>query len=80
MLLQYCKKGNPKILLKYSNPPVTLSRKKRWAAQIAHGLQSIHGAGSVHGDLRCENVVVDEFDNAHLIDITNDEGFTDDLG
>lgn len=77
MLLQYCKKGNLKTLLKYSNPPVTLSRKKRWATQIAHGLQSIHGAGLVHSDLRCENVVVDEFGNAHLIDITNGEGFTE---
>ena len=34
-------------------------RKRKWAAQIAHGLLELHEAGLVHRDLRCENVVLD---------------------
>jgi len=31
----------------------------------------------MHGDLRCPNVVVDENDDAHIIDIVDGEGYMD---
>jgi serine/threonine protein kinase len=71
MLLRYCSKGAIKQLLKYSDPPVSSERKRRWAAQIAHGISNIHKAGLIHGDLRCENVVVDENDDAYVADLQN---------
>ena len=50
-LLEYCSRGDLKSLLKESHPPVAMSRKDRWAAQIAHGILMIHKAGIFHGDL-----------------------------
>jgi tRNA A-37 threonylcarbamoyl transferase component Bud32 len=77
ILLRYCEKGDLKNLLEDANPPVDLSRKYRWAAQIAHGIMEIHAAGLMHGDLKCSNVVIDHSDNAFLIDVANGEGFTE---
>jgi serine/threonine protein kinase len=75
ILIEYCPKGTLKSLLRASDPPVEPSIKKRWAAQIAHGISAIHGAGLIHGDLRCENVVVDENEDARIIDISNGSAF-----
>jgi len=77
ILLKYCEKGSLQTLMEDSDFPLNSSRKDRWAAQIAHGIMSIHEAGLMHGDLKSGNVVVDEFDNANLIDITNGHGFTE---
>jgi len=77
IVLEHCSKGDLRSLLKNSDPPVELSRKYRWAAQIVHGLLTIHQAGLLHGDLRCQNVVVDGCDDAQLIDLTNGKGFTE---
>ena len=41
----------------------------------AHGLMVIHKAGIIHGDLRCENVVLDEKLDARIIDVVQDQGF-----
>ena len=71
ILLEYCVKGALKCLLKRSDPPVQRHLKERWAAQIAHGISIIHEAGVIHGDLRCENIVVDKDNNARIIDITD---------
>ena len=79
ILLKYYIKGDLKTLLQ-SEPPVEMKRKWKWAAQIAHGLMGIHDAGILHGDLRCDNVVVDESDDAHVIDIINGHGYTEGSG
>ena len=71
ILLEHCTKGDLKSLLKKSDRSIKSSRKKRWAAQIAHGILKIHQTGLLHGHLRCQNVVVDHCDNAQLIDITD---------
>ena len=71
MLLQYCSKGSIKHLLQSSDHPISSARKQRWAAQIAHGISNIHKADLIHGDLRCENVVVDENDDAYVADLQN---------
>ena len=46
----------------------------KWAAQITHGLLELHKIGITHGDLRCENIVLDEKLNAKIIDIVQGTG------
>lgn len=44
-------------------------RRAKWAKQIVAGLADIHEAGFVQGDFTPSNIVVDEEDNAIIIDI-----------
>ena len=48
--------------------------KRKWIAQITHGLMTIHQFGITHGDLRCENVVLDEHLDARIIDVVQGQG------
>ena len=59
------------------NRPDNWKLKSKWVSQIAHGLMAIHKAGITHGDLRCENVVLDEKLDARIIDIVQGQGFMD---
>ena len=43
--------------------------RQRWAKQIVHGLSNIHEAGFVQGDFTLSNIVIDENDEAQIIDI-----------
>jgi serine/threonine protein kinase len=44
-------------------------RRERWAKQIVQGLSEIHEAGFVQGDFTLSNIVIDDYDNAKIIDI-----------
>ncbi|KAK2067590.1 hypothetical protein P8C59_001316 [Phyllachora maydis] len=44
-------------------------RREKWARQIVAGLSEIHEAGFVQGDFTLSNIVIDEGDNAKIIDI-----------
>ncbi|KAL8710605.1 MAG: hypothetical protein Q9220_004829 [cf. Caloplaca sp. 1 TL-2023] len=44
-------------------------RRERWAKQIVQGLADIHEAGFVQGDFTLSNIVIDEDDEARIIDI-----------
>lgn len=44
-------------------------RRERWAKQIVQGLSEIHEAGFVQGDFTLSNIVIDEYDEAQIIDI-----------
>ncbi|KAL8798827.1 MAG: hypothetical protein Q9223_007803 [Gallowayella weberi] len=44
-------------------------RRERWAKQIVQGLADIHEAGFVQGDFTLSNIVIDENDEARIIDI-----------
>lgn len=44
-------------------------RREKWAKQIVSGLADIHEAGYVQGDFTLSNIVIDEDDNAIIIDI-----------
>jgi serine/threonine protein kinase len=44
-------------------------RRERWAKQVVQGLSEIHEAGFVQGDFTLSNIVIDEDDNAKIIDI-----------
>ncbi|KAL2842734.1 kinase-like domain-containing protein [Aspergillus pseudoustus] len=48
----------------------------KWARQIAAALQSMHGAGKPHMDVKPANVVLDGQNNAVLIDISGLAGWT----
>ncbi|KAI0478797.1 hypothetical protein GGR56DRAFT_672794 [Xylariaceae sp. FL0804] len=43
--------------------------RERWARQIVQGLSDIHESGFVQGDFTLSNIVIDECDNAKIIDI-----------
>lgn len=44
-------------------------RRERWAKQIMQGLAEIHEAGFVQGDFTLSNIVIDDNDEARIIDI-----------
>ncbi|KAL8965411.1 MAG: hypothetical protein Q9183_003866 [Haloplaca sp. 2 TL-2023] len=44
-------------------------RRERWSRQIVQGLAEIHEAGFVQGDFTLSNIVIDENDDARIIDI-----------
>jgi Protein kinase domain len=71
MLLEYYPNGDLRCVLRWSHPPVEPRLKERWAVQIAHGISSIHAVGVVHSDIRCSNIVIDDDNNARIIDISN---------
>ncbi|KAI4655308.1 hypothetical protein J4E93_000018 [Alternaria ventricosa] len=48
---------------------LTWERRERWARQIVEGLSEIHEAGFVQGDFTLSNIVIDNEDNAKIIDI-----------
>ncbi|KAI1823126.1 hypothetical protein F4861DRAFT_348863 [Xylaria intraflava] len=43
--------------------------RERWARQIVQGLSDIHETGFVQGDFTLSNIVIDDRDNAKIIDI-----------
>ncbi|KAK5628366.1 hypothetical protein RRF57_004081 [Xylaria bambusicola] len=45
------------------------SVREKWARQIVQGLSDIHETGFVQGDFTLSNIVIDNFDNAKIIDI-----------
>ena len=50
-------------------PRVSWERRERWAGQIIQGLSNIHEAGFVQGDFTLSNIVIDDDDEAQIIDI-----------
>ncbi|KAI9714629.1 MAG: hypothetical protein M1812_006294 [Candelaria pacifica] len=44
-------------------------RRERWAKQIVQGLSEIHEGGFVQGDFTLSNIVIDDNDDAKIIDI-----------
>lgn len=60
IIYDHCKDGN------YA---LSWATKERWARQIVQGLSDVHDSGFVQGDFTLSNIVIDEFDNAKIIDI-----------
>ena len=50
-------------------PRVPWARRERWAKQIINGLSNLHEAGFVQGDFTLSNIVIDDKDEAQIIDI-----------
>jgi len=47
---------------------VSMAQKAAWVKDIACGLQHIHACGVVHGDIKCENVLIDGGMRARIAD------------
>lgn len=69
LLINFASKGAMIDLLYEEKGRLTWSRRERWAYQIIRGLSEIHEAGFVQGDLTLSNVVIDDKDDAKIIDI-----------
>ena len=54
--------------LKRTNTPLTEAETRKYLGQVLDALETIHGAGLCHMDLKPENIMVDKADNAVLID------------
>lgn len=69
LLIEFATKGALVDILYDYRGSLDFSRRERWARQIVKGLSEIHEAGFVQGDLTVSNMVVDENDDAKIIDI-----------
>ncbi|KAJ2654116.1 hypothetical protein IWW48_006306 [Coemansia sp. RSA 1200] len=65
------------IMKKYTNGNIALnfnSKKKhlhkRWICQLSDQILQLHRMNIPHGDINCANIVLDDEDNAFLIDFT----------
>lgn len=73
LLISYAEKGALVDVIydncKDSDLGLPWSTRERWARQIVQGLADIHESGFVQGDFTLSNIVVDDQDNAKIIDI-----------
>ncbi|KAJ6135555.1 hypothetical protein N7512_000715 [Penicillium capsulatum] len=69
LLINYAEQGALVDILYEERGRIAFSRRERWAKQIVQGLCEIHESGYVQGDFTLSNIVVDAWDNAHIIDI-----------
>ncbi|KAH9821420.1 Protein tyrosine kinase [Teratosphaeria destructans] len=69
LLLSYATQGALVDMLYDFRGELPWYRREKWAKQIVQGLSDIHEAGFVQGDFTISNVVIDEDDNAQIIDI-----------
>ncbi|KAL9020791.1 MAG: hypothetical protein Q9185_001975 [Variospora sp. 1 TL-2023] len=72
LLISFAEQGALVDLLydhKEEKEPLSWPRRERWAKQIVNGLAEIHEAGFVQGDFTLSNIVIDDNDEAKIIDI-----------
>jgi len=69
LLISYAPKGALIDILFNQRGKLRWSTRERWAKQIVSGLSEIHEAGYVQGDFTLSNIVIDDHDNAKIIDI-----------
>ncbi|KAI7490082.1 kinase-like protein [Hortaea werneckii] len=69
LLISYAPGGALVDILYDYNGGLHWYRREKWAKQIVQGLSDIHESGFVQGDFTLSNIVIDEYDNARIIDI-----------
>lgn len=73
LLLDYCPKGTLMDRIyddcKTTYLGIPWRKRERWARQIIQGLADLHDSGFVQGDLTLANVVLDDKENAKIIDV-----------
>lgn len=69
LLIEDAEKGSLADIFYDFKGTLSWERRERWAKQIIGGLADIHEAGFVQGDFTVSNVVVDQNDDAQIIDI-----------
>lgn len=68
LLLQYACHGSVRQYVARQAKPMPLSLKLRWAEQITAAIAFIHCRNVLHGDISCNNVMLDDGLNAKLGD------------
>lgn len=69
LLIDYADKGALIDVIYDNDHGLSWPRREKWARQIVEGLSEVHEAGFVQGDFTLSNIVVDQHDNAKIIDI-----------
>ena len=69
LLIGYAEQGALVDIIYDHKGHLSWERREKWAKQIVKGLSEIHEAGFVQGDFTLSNIVVDQNDNAKIIDI-----------
>lgn len=69
LLIGFAEQGALVDILYDNRGQLPWGRREKWARQIIQGLSEIHEAGFVQGDFTLSNIVIDEEDDAKIIDI-----------
>ncbi|KAL8796423.1 MAG: hypothetical protein Q9195_001330 [Heterodermia aff. obscurata] len=69
LLIEFAEQGALVDILFDHKGRLPWARRERWAKEIVQGLAEIHEAGFVQGDFTLSNIVIDEKDEAKIIDI-----------
>ncbi len=69
LLISYAEQGALIDMIYDSERRLSWPTREKWARQIVEGLSEIHEAGFVQGDFTLSNIVIDNDDNAKIIDI-----------
>lgn len=69
LLISYAERGAIVDILYDNRGRIPWSQRELWARQAVMGLRDIHEEGYVQGDFTLSNIVVDENDDAKIIDI-----------
>lgn len=69
LLIAFAEEGALVDILYDNKGQLSWLRREQWAKQIVQGLSEIHEAGFVQGDFTLSNIVIDEHDEAKIIDI-----------
>ncbi|KAK4126307.1 hypothetical protein N657DRAFT_301887 [Parathielavia appendiculata] len=69
LLISYAARGALVDVIYDSDHSLPWPTRERWARQIIGGLSEIHEAGFVQGDFTLSNIVIDEHNDAKIIDI-----------
>lgn len=68
LLISYAAQGALIDVIYDHDHSLSWPRRQKWARQIVEGLADIHEAGFVQGDFTLANIVIDDRDNAKIID------------
>lgn len=69
LLISFASKGALIDIIFHERGQLPWRLREKWAKQIVSGLSEVHEAGYVQGDFTLSNIVIDENDNAKIIDI-----------
>jgi serine/threonine protein kinase len=69
LLISYASRGALVDTLYDYSGELPWHKREKWARQIVEGLSNIHEAGFVQGDFTLSNIVIDDDENAQIIDI-----------
>lgn len=69
LLITYASRGALVDMLYDFGGDIPWYKREKWARQIVEGLSNIHEAGFVQGDFTLSNIVIDDDENAQIIDI-----------